>query len=101
MQNIYIACIGISKYKERRKETESRMHRTQENLNRLRDILEELEKICNSEINPAKEHNSLIYLFTQLLENSEKDGKCDVDLIIEELEYRLKKAKEVHSNKVA
>ncbi|OFZ51815.1 MAG: hypothetical protein A2381_00740 [Bdellovibrionales bacterium RIFOXYB1_FULL_37_110] len=64
-------------------------------------ILEELEKICNSEINPAKEHNSLIYLFTQLLENSEKDGKCDVDLIIEELEYRLKKAKEVHSNKVA
>src|SRR3989339_2122501 len=35
---------GISKYKERRKETESRMHRTQENLNRLRDILEELEK---------------------------------------------------------
>ena len=64
-------------------------------------ILEELEKICNCDTNSAREHNSLIYLFTQLLENSEKDGKCDIDLIIEELEYRLQKAKEVHSKKVA
>ncbi|MBB1485690.1 chromosome segregation protein SMC [Oceanospirillum sediminis] len=35
---------GISKYKERRKETESRMRRTQENLDRLLDIREELER---------------------------------------------------------
>jgi chromosome segregation protein len=35
---------GISKYKERRKETESRIHRTQENLERLTDLREELEK---------------------------------------------------------
>jgi chromosome segregation protein len=33
---------GISKYKERRRETESRMRRTQENLERLTDIREEL-----------------------------------------------------------
>ncbi|CBL46611.1 Chromosome segregation ATPase [gamma proteobacterium HdN1] len=33
---------GISKYKERRKETESRMQRTRENLDRLEDIREEL-----------------------------------------------------------
>ncbi|MCK9502960.1 MAG: chromosome segregation protein SMC [Porticoccaceae bacterium] len=33
---------GISKYKERRKDTESRMRRTQENLERLTDIREEL-----------------------------------------------------------
>lgn len=33
---------GISKYKERRKETESRMRRTQENLERLTDLREEL-----------------------------------------------------------
>ena len=33
---------GISKYKERRKETESRMRRTSENLERLTDIREEL-----------------------------------------------------------
>ena len=35
---------GISKYKERRRETENRMKRTQENLERLTDIREELNK---------------------------------------------------------
>ena len=35
---------GISKYKERRKETESRMNRTRENLERLLDIRDELDR---------------------------------------------------------
>ncbi|WP_420590448.1 chromosome segregation protein SMC [Bacterioplanoides sp.] len=35
---------GISKYKERRRETENRMRRTNENLERLQDIREELER---------------------------------------------------------
>jgi chromosome segregation protein len=35
---------GISKYKERRKDTESRMKRTRENLERLTDIRDELER---------------------------------------------------------
>ena len=35
---------GISKYKERRRETENRMRRTQENLERLTDLREELER---------------------------------------------------------
>jgi chromosome segregation protein len=35
---------GISKYKERRKETESRMRRTVENLERLTDLRDELER---------------------------------------------------------
>lgn len=35
---------GISKYKERRRETENRIKHTQENLNRLNDIREELDK---------------------------------------------------------
>ncbi|MCE9664235.1 chromosome segregation protein SMC [Halomonas sp. M5N1S17] len=35
---------GISKYKERRRETENRMRRTRENLERLDDIREELDK---------------------------------------------------------
>ena len=35
---------GISKYKERRRETENRMRRTQDNLDRLADIREELGK---------------------------------------------------------
>ncbi|VUD48071.1 Chromosome partition protein Smc [Thalassocella blandensis] len=35
---------GISKYKERRRDTENRMNRTRENLERLTDIREELER---------------------------------------------------------
>tara|TARA_B100000902_G_scaffold103820_1_gene106065 strand:- start:333 stop:3833 length:3501 start_codon:yes stop_codon:yes gene_type:complete len=35
---------GISKYRERRKETESRMKRTTDNLDRLKDIREELDR---------------------------------------------------------
>ena len=35
---------GISKYKERRRDTENRMRRTQENLERLQDIRDELER---------------------------------------------------------
>ncbi len=35
---------GISKYKERRRDTENRMRRTRENLERLNDIREELER---------------------------------------------------------
>ncbi|MFT6791043.1 MAG: chromosome segregation protein [Cellvibrionaceae bacterium] len=35
---------GISKYKERRRETENRMRRTKENLERLNDIREELDR---------------------------------------------------------
>ncbi|MBQ0711733.1 MAG: chromosome segregation protein SMC [Porticoccus sp.] len=38
---------GISKYKERRRETESRMRRTKENLERLTDIREELGRQLN------------------------------------------------------
>lgn len=35
---------GVAKYKQRRRDTENRMNRTQENLNRLTDVREELEK---------------------------------------------------------
>jgi chromosome segregation protein len=38
---------GISKYRERRRETESRIRRTKENIERLTDIREELEKQLN------------------------------------------------------
>ena len=35
---------GISKYKERRRETENRIRHTRENLDRLNDLLEEIDK---------------------------------------------------------
>jgi chromosome segregation protein len=37
---------GISKYKERRRDTENRMRRTRENLERIADLCDEIEKQC-------------------------------------------------------
>ncbi|MFZ5755955.1 MAG: chromosome segregation protein SMC [Pseudomonadota bacterium] len=44
LRNTIEEAAGISRYKERRKETESRMRRTRENLERLSDLREELER---------------------------------------------------------
>ncbi|GGM27385.1 chromosome partition protein Smc [Pseudomonas asuensis] len=44
LRNYIEEAAGISKYKERRRETESRIRRTQENLARLTDLREELER---------------------------------------------------------
>jgi len=46
---------GISKYKERRKETEQRMHKTRENIARLDDVRHELEKQLNKLKRQAKQ----------------------------------------------
>ena len=50
---------GVSKYKQKRKETESRIKNTKENLNRLNDIREEIEKQLrrlNTQSNAAKRY---------------------------------------------
>ena len=44
LRNFIEEAAGISKYKERRRETENRIRRTQENLERLSDLREELER---------------------------------------------------------
>ena len=45
MRRVFIEeAAGISKYKERRRETENRMRRTSENLERLTDLRDELER---------------------------------------------------------
>ncbi len=36
---------GVSKYRERRRETESRIKKTKENLSRVRDIKDEIERL--------------------------------------------------------
>lgn len=53
---------GISKYKERRKETENRIKHTKENLSRLNDILEEINKQLKhlkSQANAAERYRKL------------------------------------------
>ncbi|PCJ21961.1 MAG: chromosome segregation protein SMC [Gammaproteobacteria bacterium] len=44
LRNFIEEAAGISKYKERRRDTENRMRRTRENLDRLQDIRDELER---------------------------------------------------------
>jgi chromosome segregation protein len=44
MRSFIEEAAGISKYKERRRETESRIHHTRENLARLHDLREEVDK---------------------------------------------------------
>ncbi len=53
---------GISKYKERRRETENRMRHTEENLERVNDVCEELNKQLNHlkrQANAAERYNVL------------------------------------------
>ena len=45
---------GISKYKERRKETEQRIKKTKENLSRVKDIRDEIQRLINRLQNQAK-----------------------------------------------
>jgi len=45
---------GISKYKERRKETEQRIKKTKENLSRVKDIRDEIQRLINRLYNQAK-----------------------------------------------
>ena len=59
---------GISKYKERRKETESRMRQTQENLTRLNDVNEELSK----QLRHLKRQAEAAEKYTELKEQERK-----------------------------
>ena len=45
---------GVSKYKERRKETEQRIKKTKENLSRVKDIRDEIQRLINRLQNQAK-----------------------------------------------
>ena len=62
---------GVSKYKERRKETESRIKRTKENLSRVKDIKDEINRLIKrleSQAKAAEKYNKL------------KEQKSDLEL---------------------
>jgi chromosome segregation protein len=64
---------GISKYREKRRETENRMRHTKENLDRLQDIREELGKQLNHLQRQAKAAERY-----QLLKNEERQLKAEL-----------------------
>jgi len=53
---------GVSKYRERRRETESRIKKTKENLSRVKDIKDEIERLIRrleNQANAADKYNAL------------------------------------------
>jgi len=101
---IYIEeAAGISKYKERRRETENRIRRTQENLERLTDLREELERQLRHlerQAAAAEKYKAykqderqkkaeLIVLRWRLLDNDLKTWRSSINDTELELEKRL------------
>jgi chromosome segregation protein len=90
---------GISKYKERRKDTESRMKRTRENLERLTDIRDELERQLSHLQRQAaaaekygiyKEEERLLKAQLAVLRWKKLDGEVSQrDQLIRELEVQV------------
>ena len=67
---------GISKYKERRKETEQRIKKTKENLSRVRDIRDEINRLINrlkNQANAAEKYKQF--------QTEEKDLKLNISVI--------------------
>ena len=67
---------GISKYKERRKETEQRIKKTKENLSRVQDIRDEINRLINrlkNQANAAEKYKKL--------QTEEKELKLNVSVL--------------------
>ena len=67
---------GISKYKERRKETEQRIKKTRENLSRVQDIRDEIKRLINrlqNQANAAERYKKL--------QVEEKDLKLNISIV--------------------
>ena len=67
---------GISKYKERRKETEQRIKKTKENLSRVKDIRDEINRLINrlkNQANAAEKYKQF--------QTEEKDLKLNISVV--------------------
>ena len=67
---------GISKYKERRKETEQRIKKTRENLSRVKDIRDEIQRLINRLQNQATAAEKY-----KKLQKEEKDLKLKISIL--------------------
>src|SRR5512139_4066176 len=103
---------GVSKYKERRRETENRLHDTRENLTRVEDILREL----NSNLEKLEKQAEVAAKYNQLqadvtlkqhqlwfLKRSEAEVdqariKADADKAVNDLEGRVADLRRVESD---
>lgn len=102
---------GVSKYKERRRETENRLHDTRENLTRVEDILREL----NANLEKLEKQAEVAAKYNQLqadvnlkqhqlwfLKRAEAEGdqgriKADADKAVNDLEARVADLRRIES----
>ena len=106
---------GISKYKERRRETESRMGHTKENMARLTDIRDELEKQLNhlqrqaraaeryQELKAEERKTTARGLAVRWRVLNEEHGHCHglAELRTNELEAEIARLREIEARQVA
>jgi len=93
-RSIFEEAAGVLKYKSRKKKAESKLFETQDNLNRVNDILHELE----SQIEPLKIQSSLAKEF---LEKKEELEQFEVALIVHDIEELHKKWNQLQTNIVS
>ncbi|MBK6657860.1 MAG: chromosome segregation protein SMC [Proteobacteria bacterium] len=106
---------GISKYKERRRETENRMGHTQENMARLTDIRDELEKQLNhlqrqaraaeryQELKAEERKTTARGLAVRWRALNEEHGRCHdiAEQRTTELEAEIARLREIEARQVA
>jgi len=93
-RSIFEEAAGVLKYKTRKKKAESKLFETQDNLNRVNDILHELE----SQIEPLKIQSSLAKEF---LEKKEELEQFEVALIVHDIEELHEKWNQLQTNIVS
>lgn len=79
---------GVAKYKKRKNESLSKLNRTQDNLMRVEDIIEELEQ----RVNPLKRQAKKAEIY---LEKKEQLEKIEISVIVDEVEHLQQQIEEI------
>ncbi|WP_339227679.1 chromosome segregation protein SMC [Oceanobacillus sp. FSL K6-2867] len=86
-RTIFEEAAGVLKYKQRKKKAEYKLAETQENLNRVEDIIHEIEQ----QINPLKQQAETAKMYLELKDKLKKKEISYLLAEIEQLHYEWKK----------
>lgn len=89
-RSLFEEAAGVAKYKKRKKVSLQKLEKTQENLNRLQDILDEL----NKQIGPLEQQAKKAILYK---EKKEELASIEISVLVEEIEALEKEVKELQN----